>query len=94
MKVESGASEKTTYELRQSLPTPEKGMMWPSLYALKRLSVDELKNFKLDKFEFWDRSKSSDDSKHNIAFRLYDLGRHKSRVICSRYWLNNPEGYN
>ncbi|MFM7855394.1 MAG: hypothetical protein ACKO96_26575, partial [Flammeovirgaceae bacterium] len=62
---------------------------------MKKLNCDELKNYKLTKFEFWDYSKNCNDSNYNIAFRLYSSDGKKSNVTCSRYWaLNNPEGYN
>ena len=61
---------------------------------LKKLNYDELKNYKLTKFEFWDYSKGTSDSTCNIAFRLYSSDGKKSNVTCSKYWLNSPEGYN
>jgi hypothetical protein len=71
-----------------------RGAVWPKLDDFKKLNYDELKNFQLSKFEFWDSSKNSSDSLYNIAFRVYFSEVEKSNVICSRFWaINNPEGY-
>jgi hypothetical protein len=47
-----------------------RGAVWPKLDDLKKLNYDELKNYKLTKFEFWDCSKNGSDSSYNIAFRV------------------------
>jgi hypothetical protein len=79
-----------------SLPIPAcRGAVWPKLDDLKKLNYDELKNYKLTKFEFWDCSKEGNDSTRNIAFRLYSSDGKKSNVTCSSYWgIHGPESYN
>lgn len=83
-------------ELWLSLPyLAQRGATWPKLDDLKKLNYDELKNYKLTKFEFYDYSKHTGDSLYNIAFRLYSSDGKKSNVTCSRYWaINGPESYN
>ena len=74
--------------LWESLPLQsQRGTIWPKLDDLKKLDYDQLKNYKLTKFEFFDYSKgNTGDSTWNIAFRLYssDNQNQKSDVKCSR----------
>lgn len=81
--------------LWESLPLPtQRGTTWPKLDDLKKLDYDQLKNYKLTKFEFWDYSKNTSELSYNIAFRLYSSENQKSDIKCSVFWLKAPESYN
>ena len=95
VKIERELTMNSSEALWNSLPISTcKGAVWPKLDDLKKLNYDELKNYKLTKFEFWDSSKNTSESIYNIAFRLYGSDGKKSNVTCSRFWvINSPEGY-
>ena len=60
---------------------------------LEVLTDEQLENFKLDKFQYWNYNSHKSDSTFNIPFRLFGSSGLKSDVNCSIYWKNNPDGY-
>ena len=96
VKIERELTMNPSEALWYSLPIPAcRGAVWPKLDDLKKLNYDELKNYNLTKFEFWDYSKNTSDSTRNIAFRLYSSDGKKSNVTCSIYWaIYGPESHN
>jgi hypothetical protein len=95
-KIEKGVSlKKDRVELLESIPKPQNGkQQWPQKNDLQGLTDDELENFELDQFQYWDNSKSGSDSKNNIAFRLLGSNGLKSQVNCSKgSWSGSPESY-
>ncbi len=53
-------------------PQPSEGkLQWPMVQDLKHLNVSQLDEFAIEKIQFWDFKKLTDDSQYNIAFRIF-----------------------
>ena len=61
----------TKEELIDAYPSPELNRkIWPTRETLNGLTLEQLKDFHVDKLQFWDYNKSQNDSCKTIALRL------------------------
>ena len=92
--IEKGIVLRTREEILGSIPAPANGkQQWPLKSDLEGLTDEKLEDFKLDKFQYWNYSTSSNDSGWNIPFRLFGSDGSKSAVFCSGSWVNSPDSY-